>query len=78
MTSKTESSARHDIMKTDLQRCKRWLCIKETGFKYKRAAIEESCAVWEMCKKVQLAKKKANQLNIKHYQGGTVYEKKNK
>ena len=29
-----------------------------------------------MCKKVQLAKKKANQLNIKHYQGGTVYEKK--
>lgn len=29
-----------------------------------------------MCKKVQLTKKKANKLNIKHYQGGTVYEKK--
>ena len=50
--------------------------MKVTGFKYKRAAIEESCVVWEMCKKVQLTKKKANQLNIKHYQGGTVYEKK--
>ena len=50
--------------------------MKVTGFKYKRAAIEESCAVWEMCKKVQLTKKKANKLNIKRYQGGTVYEKK--
>ena len=29
-----------------------------------------------MCKKVQLTKKKANKLNIKRYQGGTVYEKK--